>query len=195
MKNLIYLPILIFISLVCFNDCPKKGDSPKAKLEHLDSLKNRDYTSPNITMLSMDSIMKPGDDTKRFSENQYVHVSGYVYDVKWGGSETCNCHTKDKSQLDIHIEIVNDLKDASGTKRMIVEVNRYTRASYAATGDSAMTMGSLKLLKGKRVDLYGWMFFDDEHKQNAANTMPNGTNLWRATCWELHPLMSIKEIK
>ncbi len=143
-----------------------------------------------MTKISLDSILRPGDDTKRFSENTYVDLEGYVYDVKYGGAETCNCHTTDKTQLDIHIEIVKDLSDTPGRKRMIVEINRFTREK-----DKSLDYASVRSLRGKKVELSGWLFFDEEHKQNAANTMPNGTNVWRATAWEVHPCMYIKEIK
>lgn len=170
--------------------CPPKGDSSKSKLQNLDTLKNRSYVSVNIKDLSLDDVFKPGDDTKRFTENEYVRVVGYVYAVKYGGSETCNCHSTDKTQLDIHIELVQDLSNSIGTKRMIVEINRFVRAK-----DSLMDYAAVKLLKGNKVEVIGWLFFDEEHKQNAINTTPNGTNLWRATCWEIHPCMSIKQLK
>jgi hypothetical protein len=170
--------------------CPPKGDSQRVKLQVLDTLKNRNEVSNIVRTLTLDEVLKTGDDTKRFSDITYVTITGYVYDVKYGGPETCNCHTQDKSQLDIHIEIVKDLKDAAGPKRMIVEINRFVRASKLM-----MDYPTVKLLKGKKVEISGWMFFDEEHKQNAINTSPNGTNVWRATCWEVHPCMSIHAIQ
>lgn len=170
--------------------CPAKGDSPKVKLQTLDTLKNRNEVSNIVSDISLNDILKSGDDTKRFSDTSYVTIIGYVYDVKYGGAETCNCHTQDKSQLDIHIEIVKDLNDAAGSKRMIVEINRFVRSSKLM-----MDYPTVKLLKGKKVEISGWMFFDEEHKQNAINTSPKGTNVWRATCWEVHPCMSIHAIQ
>ena len=108
---------------------------------------------------------------------------GYIYDVKWGGAETCNCHSKDKSQLDIHIELVSSLAGASNEKAMVVEITRYSKGSY--------TYKQVQAFKGKKVKIKGWMFFDKEHKHNAVNTRPNGTNLWRANCWEVHPCQYI----
>ena len=134
--------------------------------------------------------MKPGDDTKRFSENEYVSITAYVYDVKYGGAETCNCHSKDKDQLDIHIEIVANLNDAAGSKRMIVEINRFTRAN-----DKTLTYEYVHSLKGKKVEIQGWFFFDEEHKQNSYNTNPNGTVIWRGTAREVHPCLIIREVK
>jgi hypothetical protein len=185
---------LIFVFMLFFagdgDKCPTKGDSPKTKLQVLDTLKNRTNVSKNIVTLNLADVLKPGDDTKRYSENTYVSITGYVFLVKYGGSETCNCHATDKTQLDIHIEIVTDMKTGDNTKAMVVEINRYIRAK-----DKNMDIDAVKALKGKKVQITGWLFFDEEHKQNAVNTSPKGTNLWRATCWEVHPCMSIKEVK
>jgi hypothetical protein len=193
MRNRIRIIAFILLSLSqlsFFSQCPPKGDNLKPKFQYLDSLKNRTSSSNTITPISLDSILKPGDDTKRFNSSQYVSIIGYVFEVKLGGSETCNCRTKDKSQFDIHIEIVKDLNDAAGNKRMIVEINRYARAN-----DKSLDYALIHSLKGKKVEVQGLLFFDDEHKQNAQNTRPDGTNIWRATCWEVHPCLSIKEIK
>lgn len=182
-----YLTVLLFCFL--FDNCPPQGDSNKDKLQKMDLLKNRIDSSANVIPISLDTILKPGDDSKRFSSNMYVDIKGFVFDVKRGGVETCNCHSKDKSQLDTHIEIVKDLLNSSGYHRIIVEINRYTFAK-----NERMNFNNVKLLKGKEVEIKGWLFFDDEHKQNAINTNPNGTNIWRATCWEIHPCININKI-
>ncbi|HWY35725.1 MAG TPA: hypothetical protein VNX68_13855 [Nitrosopumilaceae archaeon] len=187
--KLTLIVLLSLFQLSIFGQCPVKGDNKNAKFETLDSLKNRTKASTKIVSISLDDIMKPGDDTKRFSEDEYVSIIAYVYDVKYGGAETCNCHSKDKDQLDIHIEIVANLSDASGNKRMIVEINRFTRVN-----DKTLTYEYVHSLKGKKVEIQGLFFFDEEHKQNAINTSPNGTNVWRATCWEVHPCLVIKEV-
>ena len=179
--------LIACLSFVQINQCPQKGDSPKVDHQQMDLLKNRTTTSTNTNKsITLEKILQPGDDTKRFSENDYVDLIGYVYDVKWGGSETCNCHSKDKSQLDIHIELVSTLTGASNEKAMVVEISRYSKGSY--------TYESVRALRGKKVEIKGWMFFDEEHKQNAVNTRPNGTNLWRATCWEVHPCQYISPL-
>ncbi len=192
MKTIIYFTIVILF-LYAFDEnkpCPIGGDKNNAKFQHVDSLKNRSVALSNINPnITLDSIFRSGDDSKRWSENDYANISGYIFNVKYGGAETCNCHSSNKNDLDIHIELVQDLKKSDGTKRMIVEINRFVKAKYSIYYDS------VKLLIGKKVQISGYMFFDSEHKQNAINTSPSGTNLWRATCWEIHPCIFIKEIK
>lgn len=198
-KKILFTILFGLFQLSSFSQCPIKGDKGlhnhyptpyELKMQGIDSLKNRTQPANTITEISIDSVMQPGDDTKRFSSNQYVSMVAYVYEVKYGGPETCNCHDTAKSQLDIHIELVADLKNADKTKRMIVEINRYTRAN-----DKSMDFKTIHALKGKKVKIEGWLFYDEEHKQNSYNVNPEGTNVWRNTCWELHPVLSIKEIK
>ena len=187
--KIIFVLITIVFSLwfTTTGDCPQKGDSTKADHQQMDLLKNRITTSTNINKnITLEKILKPGNDTSRFSNNDYTDITGYVYEVKWGGAETCNCHSKDKSQLDIHIELVSSLTGASNEKAMVVEITRYSKGSY--------TYEQIRAFRGKKVEIKGWMFFDEEHEQNAVNTRPNGTNLWRATCWEIHPCQFIKEV-
>jgi hypothetical protein len=47
-------------------------------------------------------------------------------------------------------------------------------------------------LLGRWIRVTGWLLFDVEHAENAANTNPGGKTLWRATAWEVHPITSIE---
>jgi hypothetical protein len=38
----------------------------------------------------------------------------------------------------------------------------------------------------------GWLFYDSMHEHNAANTNPRGSQIWRLTCEEIHPVSGIK---
>jgi hypothetical protein len=188
-KQMINIAVMLMIAFNINAQCPVKGDKDNLKFQHLDSLKNRIDSSKVISNITLDDVLKTGDDTKRFNVKQYVKLIGYVIMVKDGGSETCNCHSKDKKDLDIHIEIaLNSTDDAKHA--MIVEINRYVKIL-----NPKYNTKDLKSLIGKKVKVEGWLFFDSEHKQNAINTSPNGTNIWRATCWEIHPVINIIEIK
>jgi hypothetical protein len=43
-----------------------------------------------------------------------------------------------------------------------------------------------------RVMITGWLCYDLMHEHNAANTNPNGTDIWPLTCEEIHPVTGIK---
>lgn len=191
MRKLLQILLISIAPLLSLGQCPVKGDKNNAKFQHIDSLKNRSIPSNSTNFkITLDSILKPGNDAARWSSDNYVDIIGYVYDVKYGGAETCNCHSANKPDLDTHIEIVQDLKNSGPTKRMIVEINRYVK-----TNDTTLSYKYTRSLIGKKVEIRGFLFFDEEHKQNSYNCNPNGTNLWRATCVEIHPCFYIKEIK
>ncbi len=188
--KLIFTTIILLLLVFSISDnteCPQKGGSSNIEQQELDLLKNRTIKSKKINKtITLNKILEVGDDTERFKTTDYVEITGYVYDVKWGGPETCNCRSSDKSKTDIHIELVNDLKTASNKSAVVVEITRYSIGDY--------TYEKIKSMKGKKVKVRGWMFFDEHHTQNAVNTNPDGTFLWRATCWEVHPCQVIKEI-
>ena len=48
---------------------------------------------------------------------------------------------------------------------------------------------------GKKVRITGYLFYDLEHRHNAINTCNTCTNVWRASCWEIHPVCKIEVIK
>jgi hypothetical protein len=186
----IIIGIVYGFTLTPDKGCPIKGDNKNPKFQHLDSLKNRTAIVKKFNKeISFADFFKKGDDTKRFSVNDCVDITAYVKDVKYGGKETCQCHSDDKKDFDIHIELVQDLKD-DGEKMMVVEINRFLRA-----GDKSLDYDAVRELRGKKVEVKGYLFFDEEHWQNAVNTNPKGTNLWRATCWEIHPVFYIQEVK
>ena len=110
--------------------CPTKGDKNNAKFQALDELKNRNIEGVKIDKtVTLESILKDGDDTKRFSSEQYVSVTGYVIKVMAGKPETCNCHSKAAADQDIHIEIALT-PTAKSSEAMVVEINRFTCKSF-----------------------------------------------------------------
>jgi hypothetical protein len=45
---------------------------------------------------------------------------------------------------------------------------------------------------GRWIEVSGWLLFDIAHRNGAENTNPGDPANWRATCWEIHPITSIK---
>jgi hypothetical protein len=54
-----------------------------------------------------------------------------------------------------------------------------------------------KLITGKKVKITGWLLFDEEHTENSYNINPRGKKktIWRATCWEIHPITDIEIVE
>ena len=167
--------LLLLLPFGAFCQCPVGGSSRAHA--HEDSLKNRSDTGI-VKFISLSDLM---NDSNRYSENTYVRTAGYIRKVKYGGAETCNCHSVDKDDQDYHIELVPD----SGYHGLplIAEINRYVRP---------VTFEQLKTLVGKVVTIEGWIFIDESHWQNAVNSNPKGTDLWRETDIEIHPVIKIQ---
>ena len=178
-----------------YNDCPKEGNAVSINVKSLNLLKNRtdvptasDFDS-TVTLRAMGA---PGDDTHRWSVAKAATVEGYVYDVKVGGVETCNCKATDKSLRDTHIELVVDPNDAAGGRRIIAEVTPRWRAIMREKGVDWSTLALRDHFKGRWVRITGWLLFDIEHGDEAENTAPGRERNWRETAWEIHPITAIE---
>lgn len=58
--------------------------------------------------------------------------------------------------------------------------------------DSSLTYDNIEKLKGKKVTITGYLFPDKKHWANSVNINPAGTDLWRDTEWEIHPVAKIE---
>jgi len=172
---LLALPLLAAAAV-----CPPHGDSPDQRLWALDEMKNRTLAPGIDSSITLEAILAPGNDRERWKDSQGAHLTGYVLLVKRGGLETANCHSA--SARDVHIVLGLHPKD-DPKNGLIVEV---TPAFQPSVG----TVAQLRKLKGKRVTVDGWMFFDEEHWDNAVHT-GHAKRLWRATAWEVHPVTGI----
>src|SRR5438309_10836697 len=79
-------------------NCGVHGSSSSgSKTYFLNEFKNR-FTIPSVvdydSTISIFDLMK-SNDQQEFSMNKAVTLNGYVFNVKTGGVETCNCKTKD----------------------------------------------------------------------------------------------------
>lgn len=173
--------------------CPPQGDAKSGRVKSLNLLKNRE-TIPTWgdydTHVTLRAILAPGQDAQRWSNHEGATITGYVIDVKPGGLETVNCHARDFSDRDTHIEIALR-PGAPKTARMIVEVTPRWRLRVAAQGVDWSTSKLEQVLPGQWVNITGWLFFDTEHRSQSENTAPGRVSDWRATAWEIHPITAM----
>lgn len=174
-------------NLTNFSGCPMEGTARSVAVKQLNEFKNR-FTpaaspDPSITLVR---ILATGTDANRWSPHDEARITGYVFNVKPGGLETCNCGREDL--LDTHIEVVADPGHTGPTDRMIVEVTPRWRA---IEGDWE-TASLERELKGHWVEFTGWMMFDAQHANASRNTAPGNKRDWRATAWEIHPVTAIR---
>jgi hypothetical protein len=173
--------------------CPLEGTATSEAGKTIDRLKNR-FVAPKAADIdagvTLAGLLAPGDDEGRFDESKGAKIRAFVIDVKVGGVETCNCRAKDPIDRDTHIEI-GFTNDAPKTQLVIVEVTPRIRAKMKEAQKDWSTEALKKDLKGKFVEIAGWLLFDTPHIDEAENTHPGGPKNWRATCWEIHPVTSI----
>lgn len=179
-----------------FNGCGMAGNARGKELRALNRLKNR-YNRPmpedySRYAISIDSLLKPGNDRRRFSNSAAAEIVGYVRDVVIGGVESCNCNAKDARYRDTHIVLVPDEKEKRASRTIIAEVTPRWREMMRQRGLDWSTDGLKKTLKNKWVRLRGWMLWDWHYEDEAENTNPGGRKNWRATAWEVHPIISIE---
>lgn len=175
-------------------DCPLEGDTAVATVQHLNVLKRRmtiPSTSDMDSRVTMAALTLPGDDTTRWNAARGATIEGYVAGVRVGGVESVNCHTHQAAYRDTHIELTLKPNANDETTYVIVEVTPQVRQKMAATGTDWSTATLRKQLLGRWIRVTGWLLFDTEHAENAANTNPGGKHNWRATVWEIHPITSI----
>ena len=163
-----------------------RSAKPRSREYVLNAFKNRSQAplrvNPNITL---EALAKG----TRFKNTEAAAIIGYVALVKSGDRESCNCHKTDPARTDTHIALVKRLADANDkSKHIVVEVTPRTRMRYHFPSRATLK----KQILHKRVMITGWLCYDLMHEHNAANTNPNGTQIWRLTCEEIHPVTGIK---
>ncbi len=176
------------------SECPLEGSAESESVKELNILKNRSKFPKEEdfdTGITLSKILEEGNDLDRWSSNKAARIKGYVYDVKKGGIETCNCKNKDVDERDTHIEIILDPNDNLKSKRVIVEVTPRIRKIMKSKGIDWSTRALRDDYLGRFVEVEGWMLFDKEHENAAENTNQGRSRNWRATAWEIHPITKI----
>ena len=130
------------------------------------------------------------------SEDQTAEIDGYIAYVKPGGVESCNCKSQDPQYMDTHIYVSPTLDHANPADKkycVIVEVTPRVRIEQVQMGHDWSTSTLISSLKpGTHVRISGYLFDDQEHRPNSVADSPSNPNLWRASCWELHPVTDIQ---
>jgi hypothetical protein len=177
--------------------CPPEGNAKNERIRELNKLKNR-KEFPGLkdfdTIISLQKILQPGKDLSRWNTNQVARIKGYVYEVKSGGTETCNCKATEKDLKDTHIEIILDPMNDGKIRRMIVEITPGFRKIMKERGMDWSTSSLRDKFLGRWVQVEGWMFYDEEHAYSSENSNPGNGNNWRGTAWEIHPVTKLEVI-
>jgi hypothetical protein len=176
-------------------NCPSAGIALTSKAAKLHRLKNRtafpresDF-DPRVTL---DALLQPGDDSNRWSTDRAARIQGEVIDVEYARPEAANCFNP--CGRDIHI-LISTRKGAAKNEHVVLEVTPNLRNLVAERGMDWTEKTLQAQLVGHWVEFEGWLFFDVGHADQSENTAPGKATNWRATAWEVHPVMKIAVIR
>jgi hypothetical protein len=142
--------------------------------------------------VSLEALLRPGDDRGRWSESRAGRVEGFVVEVVEGGVEAANCYSY--RERDVHIHVA-PRADAPRSEWVVVEVTPRARTWAVEWGWDWRVDVLRNELVGRRCRFEGWLLFDREHADESEHTAPGARGNWRATAWELHPVTSIEVLK
>ncbi len=213
MKKLFPAFLLLFLLPAAFAfidisiECPPEGRERPGKKplteeeKEFNRKKNRSCEIPADTprVLTIEQLLQGKtavNDSSDWKEGTYVEINdAYLVNYKPQKGESCNCYEGDTSEMktDIHINIgrSESLVEKNNDHFMVAEITpkyKTLHPGYKVELDS---------LKGKKVTVRGYLFYDSEHWYNSVNYCRKctGTAVWRKTCWEIHPVTYIGETK
>lgn len=187
--------LLTALWLALTQNCPSEGIALTSKARQLHRLKNRTalpQAADFDSRITLAELLKPGDDTNRWSTDRAARIQGEVIDVEHAGAEATNCFSP--WGRDIHI-LIATRKGASKSEHVVLEVTPPIR-DWAAKQGMDWTEKTLQAqLIGRWCEFEGWLFFDVGHAEESENVSPGNPNNWRATAWEIHPITKITVIR
>lgn len=156
--------------------------------------------------LSKNNHANFADQLSQLGEGQMRGVTGFLYYAQPSGVESSNCQLANTdglgSNVDFHIGIgfspVSDLpgsdKKTLQQNSIIVEMTPHSRFNFKP---NVWTLANVTNAVGKQVKVVGQLLVDSEHNvasQNCAlaSTAKQKQSCWRASVWELHPVVSFQ---
>ena len=186
---------VLAVWLVFAQNCPRAGIALTRRARDLHRLKNRtalpqaaDFDSG----VTVDELLRPGDDRNRWSTDRAARIQGEVIDVAYAGPEATNCFSP--CRRDIHI-MVATRKGVAKNEQVVVEITPYFQRSAPGKGLDWSEQALQAQLVGHWCEFEGWLYFDAGHAEESENTTPHKPDNWRATAWEIHPVTKITVVK
>jgi len=166
--------------------CPPQGDSPKASIQALDRLKNRNAEPTNYARMTVPDFLAkfPASSAGNMDEAQGIVLEGYIVAAKQSGPESSNCHSQTARDFHVWVGAAPATSPQDGqAKRADAVIVEPTPWSQKHTGIRLRTLIALAK-QGAKVRIYGWLFLDPEHLPELSKT--------RGTLWEVHPVTKIE---
>lgn len=175
--------------------CPPSGLALSKDVREFVRLKNRNALpqesdfDPNV---SLESLLRPGEDRRRWSEERAAAVEGYVVGVSKGGVEAANCYSLTNRDTHIYLAL---RQDAPPRERVVLEITPRLEEWAKQKGLDWSEAALRRELPGRWCRFEGWMLYDREHADEAENNAPGRAENWRATAWELHPVTRFEVLR
>ena len=184
--------LLVQTNTLCAQtDCPRQGSAKKEPEFSLNVRKNKPAVAPAGEASVFWDINKlinapPHEDSNEFMIGEYVCLLGYLISYTEEGPESCNCKQAVASEKtgDVHMYIGLE-PGAPKSDCVIVEITPSFKKMHPDYDKYFNTLVPLKIS--------GYLLYDFEHRGQAENTCNACGSVWRKTCWELHPVVSIVE--
>jgi len=173
--------------------CPAEGIAFSRERRLLHRLKNRTALPQPADFdnsLTLEGMVKPGDDQTRWSTSRAARLEGYVVAIEEAKVELANCYLR----RDIHIDVALR-PDAPAREHVVVEITPRMQEWANRQGWDWSEARLKKDLLGRRCSFEGWLFFDKGHVGEAENTAPGTQGNWRATAWEIHPVTKFEVVR
>src|SRR5262249_40190936 len=155
--------------------CPPEGDATRDKVRELNMQKAR-MTSPTDDDIddgvTIEALEEPGDDTMRFQNGTAVAVSAFVMAVRDGGPARSNCHAGHPSAQDTCLELAAASSEPDPGHRVFAVVTPRWRVLMSKQQQDWTTRGLRARYLHQWIIVTGWLLFDFEAANKAANTTP-----------------------
>ena len=175
--------------------CPAEGAAVTPDRRAFMRLKNRVGAPTRQDFdegVSLEALLRPGEDRGRWSESRAGRVEGYVVEVVEAGAEAANCFSPAGRDTHIHIAA---RPDAPARETAVLEVTPRLERWAARRGLDWSEATLRRELLGRWCRFEGWLFFDAGHAGEAENTAPGAGGNWRATAWEIHPITRLTAVR
>ena len=176
--------------------CGLEGSAKRVNDKQFNRLKNRSVAPTKAQIdpqFNWTELAKFEDDRDKFSVEKGATLRGYVLRVKMSEAETCNCNSKTPDFRDTHLIITPDAEQTGVLNQIVVEITPRLRAQMQARGVD-WSQDALKKLRGKYIEIEGWLFYDYNHGNQSAKIRQKTKGVTRSTAWEIHPVTALKII-
>jgi hypothetical protein len=192
MRLLTFFSCVLFFYEAISQPCPKSGSATNANDKKLNIAKNRSVNAsnnPDPEFLALNKLIttKKKSDKNLFLDGAYVVTDGFLISFEEEGPESCNCGKASKANKDgdVHMYLAL-IKNAPKKNSIVIEITPAFKKKHPDYEDLFQ--------KNAKVRVTGYLLYDYLHEANAVKTCTTCGNVWRKTCWEIHPITNMEPL-